>query len=252
VALARLLGLAVARSALWWPSAWSLGVTAACGFWLPTQLRSMHVTSPAHRTECAQAGAGFGFALAAGMIGSAACSPSTPTSATTMTDVAGPAEVSGSVGGSMVFWCWPWWVATWVGGAVGGPIGHPCAVTCRWLRLRRRPWGCSLPGPRNKPVDCAAGVVRHRRWAGLGRVAPRRCRPADGRSRHDAQTLAAALNHSALNIGNATGAWGRRFGDRGGPSATRRPPPAGALLAAGPALAGAHRVGGGCNAGTLV
>jgi DHA1 family inner membrane transport protein len=24
---------------------------------------------------------------------------------------------------------------------------------------------------------------------------------------HDAQTLAAALNHSALNIGNATGAW---------------------------------------------
>jgi DHA1 family inner membrane transport protein len=48
---------------------------------------------------------------------------------------------------------------------------------------------------------------------------------------HDAQTLAAALNHSALNIGNATGAWIGGLVIAAGYGYTA-PAAAGALLAA--------------------
>jgi DHA1 family inner membrane transport protein len=48
---------------------------------------------------------------------------------------------------------------------------------------------------------------------------------------HDAQTLAAALNHSALNIGNATGAWVGGLVIAAGFGYTA-PAAAGALLAA--------------------
>ena len=49
---------------------------------------------------------------------------------------------------------------------------------------------------------------------------------------HDAQTLAAALNHSALNIGNATGAWVGGLVIAAGFGYTA-PAAAGALLAVG-------------------
>ena len=190
--------------ALGWRSAFGLVVVigavtlTALWFWLPDRLRSMHVTSPLTELERAQARAGVaGAARRHGRLRRHVrrlhlhqhhddrCRRL--------------AAVSGSVGAHGL--------RRWHGGRQPGrrPDGRPSVIRALYLSMgalgvvlavfvlaSHNPWTALLVLFR---IGAAGSAIAPALQTRLMDVA------------HDAQTLAAALNHSALNIGNATGAW---------------------------------------------
>ena len=167
-------------------------------FWLPAQLRSMHITSPLTELSALKR-VQVWLALAVGMIGFGGMFAVYTYISTTMTDVAGLPRSLVPLA-LMVFG-----VGMVVGNLVGGRLADQSVIRALYLSMG------------------ALGVVlavfvlaSHNSWTALlvlfgigaagSAVAPAlQTRLMD--VAHDAQTLAAALNHSALNIGNATGAW---------------------------------------------
>ena len=213
--------------ALGWRSAFGLVVAVgvitltAIWFWLPT-LRSMHVTSPLTEIGALRR-VQVWLALLVGMIGFGGMFAVYTYISTTMTDVAGLPRGLVPVA-LMVFG-----VGMVVGNLVGGrmadksvirglyvSIGALGAVLAVFVLAAHNPW--------------TALVVLFGIGAAGSAVAPAlQTRLMD--VAHGAQTLAAALNHSALNIGNATGAWVGGVVIAAGYGYTA-PAAAGALLAA--------------------
>jgi DHA1 family inner membrane transport protein len=190
--------------ALGWRSAFGLvvaigiGTLTALWFWLPARLRSMHVTSPLTELSALKR-VQVWLALAVGMIGFGGMFAVYTYISTTMTDVAGlPRSLVPLAlmvfGAGMV-----------VGNLVGGKLADQSVIRALYLSLGAL-----------AIVLAAFVLASHNPWTALlvlfgigaagSAVAPAlQTRLMD--VAHDAQTLAAALNHSALNIGNATGAW---------------------------------------------
>ncbi|MET0993693.1 MAG: MFS transporter [Mycobacterium sp.] len=213
--------------ALGWRSAFGLVVAVgvitltAIWFWLPT-LSSMHVTSPLTEIGALRR-VQVWLALLVGMIGFGGMFAVYTYISTTMTDVAGLPRGLVPVA-LMVFG-----VGMVVGNLVGGrmadksvirglyvSIGALGAVLAVFVLAAHNPW--------------TALVVLFGIGAAGSAVAPAlQTRLMD--VAHGAQTLAAALNHSALNIGNATGAWVGGVVIAAGYGYTA-PAAAGALLAA--------------------
>ena len=205
----------------------------ALWFWLPAQLRSMHVTSPLTELAALKR-VQVWLALAVGMIGFGGMFAVYTYISTTMTDVAGLPR-------AWFRWrSWSsasaWWSVTW--SAAGWRTNRSSVrCTCRWARsgiilavfvlASHNPWTALLV---LFGIGAAGSAVAPALQTRLMDVA------------HGAQTLAAALNHSALNIGNATGAWVGGLVIAAGFGYTA-PAAAGALLAAA-GTRGAHRVGG--------
>jgi DHA1 family inner membrane transport protein len=175
-----------------------IGTLVALSLWLPARLRSMHVTSPLTELGALKR-VQVWLALAVGMIGFGGMFAVYTYISTTMTDVAGlPRSLVPLAlmvfGAGMV-----------VGNLVGGRLADQSVIRALYLSI------------------AALGIVlavfvfaSHNPWTALvvlfgigaagSAIAPAlQTRLMD--VAHDAQTLAAALNHSALNIANATGAW---------------------------------------------
>jgi DHA1 family inner membrane transport protein len=166
--------------------------------WLPAQLRSMHVTRPLTELAALKR-VQVWLALAVGMIGFGGMFAVYTYISTTMTDVAGLPRALVPLalmvfGGGMV-----------VGNLVGGRLADQSVVRALYLSM------CALG-----TILAVFVLASHNPWTALpvlfgigaagSAVAPAlQTRLMD--VAHGAQTLAAALNHSALNIGNATGAW---------------------------------------------
>jgi DHA1 family inner membrane transport protein len=199
VPLASWLGQALGwRSAFGLVVAIGIGTLVALSFWLPAQLRSMHVTSPLTELAALRR-VQVWLALAVGMIGFGGMFAVYTYISTTMTDVAGLPRALVPLalmvfGGGMV-----------VGNLIGGRLADQSVVRALYLSMSalgiilavfvlasHNPW-TALPVLFG--IGAAGSAVAPALQTRLMDVA------------HDAQTLAAALNHSALNIGNATGAW---------------------------------------------
>ncbi len=213
--------------ALGWRSAFGLVVAVgvitltAIWFWLPT-LRSMHVTSPLTEIGALRR-VQVWLALLVGMIGFGGMFAVYTYISTTMTDVAGLPRGLVPVA-LMVFG-----VGMVVGNLVGGRMADKSVI--RGLYVSIGALGAML---------AVFVLAAHNPWTALvvlfgigaagSAVAPAlQTRLMD--VAHGAQTLAAALNHSALNIGNATGAWVGGVVIAAGYGYTA-PAAAGALLAA--------------------
>ena len=204
--VATVLGVPMASwlgQALGWRSAFGLVVIVglitltAIWFWLPT-LRLMHVTSPLTELGALRR-VQVWLALLVGMIGFGGMFAVYTYISTTMTDVAGLPR------GLVPLALMVFGVGMVVGNLVGGrmadksvirglyvSIGALGAVLALFVLAAHNPW--------------TALVVLFGIGAAGSAVAPAlQTRLMD--VAHGAQTLAAALNHSALNIGNATGAW---------------------------------------------
>jgi DHA1 family inner membrane transport protein len=204
--VATVLGVPVASwlgQSLGWRAAFGLVVAVgvvtltALWFWLPS-LRSMHVTSPLTELGALKR-VQVWLALLVGMIGFGGMFAVYTYISTTMTDVAGLPRALVPValmvfGSGMV-----------VGNLVGGRMADRSVI--RGLYVSIGALGVVL---------AIFVVASHNPWTamvvlfGIGAagsaVAPAlQTRLMD--VAHGAQTLAAALNHSCLNIGNATGAW---------------------------------------------
>ena len=214
--------------ALGWRSAFGLVVAVGIGtivtlsFGLPAQLRSMHVTSPLTELAALKR-VQVWLALAVGMIGFGGMFAVYTYISTTMTDVAGlPRSLVPLAlmvfGAGMV-----------VGNLVGGRLADQSVIRALYLSMgalgiilavfvlaSHNPWTALLV---LFGIGAAGSAVAPALQTRLMDVA------------HDAQTLAAALNHSALNIGNATGAWVGGLVIAAGFGYTA-PAAAGALLAA--------------------
>ena len=200
-----------------------VGTLVTLSVWLPAQLRSMHVTSPVTELAALKR-VQVWLALAVGMIGFGGMFAVYTYISTTMTDVAGLPRSLVPVA-LMVFG-----VGMVVGNLVGGRLADRSVIRALYLSM-------STLGV----VLAVFVLASHNPWTALlvlfgigaagSAVAPAlQTRLMD--VAHDAQTLAAALNHSALNIGNATGAWVGGMVIAAGLGYTA-PAAAGALLAAG-------------------
>jgi MFS transporter, DHA1 family, inner membrane transport protein len=190
--------------ALGWRSAFALVVVvgmltlAALWFWLPERLRAMRVTSPLSELSALRR-VQVWLALLVGMIGFGGMFAVYTYISTTMTDVAGlprplvPLALM-VFGSGMV-----------VGNLVGGRLADWSVV--RALYVSMGALGVMLAVfvfASHNPFTAMALLFCI--GATGSAVAPAlQTRLMD--VAHGAQTLAAALNHSALNIGNATGAW---------------------------------------------
>jgi MFS transporter, DHA1 family, inner membrane transport protein len=190
--------------ALGWRSAFALVVVvgmltlAALWFWLPERLRAMRVTSPLSELSALRR-VQVWLALLVGMIGFGGMFAVYTYLSTTMTDVAGlprplvPLALM-VFGSGMV-----------VGNLVGGRLADWSVV--RALYVSMGALGVMLAVfvfASHNPFTAMALLFCI--GATGSAVAPAlQTRLMD--VAHGAQTLAAALNHSALNIGNATGAW---------------------------------------------
>lgn len=186
-----------------WRSAFGLVVgiglvtLTAIWFWVPT-LRSMHITSPLTELGALRR-VQVWLALLVGMVGFGGMFAVYTYVATTMTDVAGlpraliPLALM-AFGLGMV-----------IGNLAGGRMADISVIRGLYLSIStlgvvlalfvlaaHNPW-TALPG---LFLIGAAG-------ASIGPALQTRLMDVA----HDAQTLAAALNHSALNIANAAGAW---------------------------------------------
>ena len=204
--VATVLGVPMASwlgQALGWRSAFGLVVIVglitltAIWFWLPT-LRSMYVASPLTELGALRR-VQVWLALLVGMIGFGGMFAVYTYISTTMTDVAGLPR------GLVPLALMVFGVGMVVGNLAGGrmadksvirglyvSIGALGAVLALFVLAAHNPW--------------TALVVLFGIGAAGSAVAPAlQTRLMD--VAHGAQTLAAALNHSALNIGNATGAW---------------------------------------------
>ena len=205
--IATVLGVPIASwlgQGLGWRSAFALVVfigmltVIALWFWLPDQLRTMHVTSPLTELGALRRPQVL-LAVVVGMIGFGGMFAVYTYISTTMTDVSGLSRALVPVA-LMVFG-----MGMVVGNLVGGRLADISVIRALYLSL-------SLLGVLLAVFVAAA----HNPWTALpvlfgigaagSAVGPAlQTRLMD--VAHDAQTLAAALNHSALNIGNATGAW---------------------------------------------
>lgn len=205
--VATVLGVPLASwlgQAFGWRSAFVLVVViglitlTALWFWLPAQLRTMHVTSPLTELGALRRPQVW-LAVMVGMIGFGGMFAVYTYISTTMTDVAGLPRALVPVA-LMVFG-----LGMVVGNLVGGRLADISVVRALYLSLgslgvvllvfvaaAHNPWTAL---PVLFLIGTAGSAVGPALQTRLMDVA------------HDAQTLAAALNHSALNIGNATGAW---------------------------------------------
>lgn len=205
--VATVLGVPLASwlgQALGWRSAFGLVVgvglvtLAAQWAWLPAQLRAMHVTSPLTELGALRRPQVW-LAVLVGMIGFGGMFAVYTYISTTMTDVTGLPRSLVPVA-LMVFG-----LGMVVGNLIGGRLADISVVRALYLALgslaillaafslgSHSPWTAL---PLLFGVGVAGSAVGPALQTRLMDVA------------HDAQTLAAALNHSALNIGNATGAW---------------------------------------------
>jgi DHA1 family inner membrane transport protein len=205
--VATVIGVPVASwlgQALGWRSAFGLVVAVgavtltALWFWLPVRLRTMPSTSPLTELGALRR-VQVWLALLVGMIGFGGMFAVYTYVSTTMTDVAGLPRALVPVA-LMVFG-----VGMVLGNLVGGRLADQSVIRALYMSI------------------AALGIVlavfvfaSHNPWTALvvlfgigaagSAIAPAlQTRLMD--VAHDAQTLAAALNHSALNIANATGAW---------------------------------------------
>ncbi len=205
--IATVLGVPTASwlgQALGWRAAFGLVVAigvvtlTALWCWLPRHLHTMRSTSPLTELGALRR-VQVWLALLVGMIGFGGMFAVYTYIATTMTDVAGLSRALVPVA-LMVFG-----LGMVVGNLVGGRLADGSVVRALYLSMSalgialavfvfaaHSPWTAL-------PVLFAVGA------AGSAVAPALQTRLMD--VAHDAQTLAAALNHSALNIGNATGAW---------------------------------------------
>ncbi|GAB5901503.1 MFS transporter [Mycolicibacterium mageritense] len=230
--IATVLGVPLASwlgQALGWRSAFGLVVAiglvtlTALWFWLPDQLRSMHVTSPLTELSALRRPQVW-LAVLVGMIGFGGMFAVYTYISTTMTDVAGLSRSLVPVA-LMMFG-----LGMVVGNLVGGRLADTSVVRALYLSMSalgvllavfvvasHNPWTALLVLFGIGAAGSAVGPALQTRLMDVA---------------HDAQTLAAALNHSALNIGNATGAWVGGLVIAAGYGYTA-PAAAGALLAVG-------------------
>lgn len=170
----------------------------ALWFWLPFQLRFMQSTSPLTELGALRRSQVW-LALLVGMIGFGGMFAVYTYITTTMTDVAGMPRALVPVA-LMVFG-----LGMFFGNLVGGRLadrsviralylsmGSLCAVLAVFVVASHNVWTALLVLFGIGLTGSAVGPALQTRLMDVA---------------HDAQTLAAALNHSALNIGNATGAW---------------------------------------------
>jgi DHA1 family inner membrane transport protein len=205
--IATVLGVPIASwlgQALGWRSAFGLVVfigvltVIALWFWLPDQLRTMHITSPLTELGALRRPQVL-LAVLVGMVGFGGMFAVYTYISTTMTDVAGLSRTLVPVA-LMVFG-----LGMVVGNLVGGRLADISVVRSLYISLgalglllavfvaaAHNPWSALLV---LFGIGLAGSAVGPALQTRLMDVAA------------DAQTLAAALNHSALNIGNATGAW---------------------------------------------
>jgi DHA1 family inner membrane transport protein len=189
---------------LGWRSAFALVVAVglvtltALSFWLPDQLETMQSTSPLVELSALRR-VQVWLALLVGMIGFGGMFAVYTYVSTTLTDVAGLSR------GLIPLALMIFGVGMVIGNLVGGRLADDSVV--RALYLSMSALGVALAVfvfASHNPLTALATLF------GIGftgsAVAPAlQTRLMD--VAHGAQTLAAALNHSALNIGNATGAW---------------------------------------------
>ena len=204
--IATVLGVPMASwlgQSLGWRAAFGLVVAigivtvTALWFWLPFQLRFMPTSSPLaelgalRRTQ-------VWLALLVGMIGFGGMFAVYTYITTTMTDVAGLSR------GLVPLALMVFGLGMVVGNVVGGRLADRSVIRALYLSMGAL-----------SVVLAVFVIAAHNPWTALvllfgigasgSAVAPAlQTRLMD--VAHDAQTLAAALNHSALNIGNATGA----------------------------------------------
>ncbi|MCW1824278.1 MFS transporter [Mycolicibacterium conceptionense] len=230
--VATVLGVPLASwlgQALGWRSAFGLVVgvglitLAAQWRWLPQHLRTMHVTSPLTELGALRRPQVW-LAVLVGMIGFGGMFAVYTYISTTMTDVTGLSRSMVPVA-LMVFG-----LGMVAGNLIGGRLADASVIRALYLSLgslavllaafslgSHNPWTAL---PLLFGVGMAGSAVGPALQTRLMDVA------------RDAQTLAAALNHSALNIGNATGAWVGGLVIAAGLGYTA-PAAAGALLAVG-------------------
>lgn len=205
--IATVLGVPIASwlgQALGWRSAFALVVfigvltVTALWFWLPDQLRTMHVTSPLTELGALRRPQVL-LAVLVGMVGFGGMFAVYTYISTTMTDVAGLSRALVPVA-LMVFG-----LGMVVGNLVGGRLADMSVIRALYLSLSllgvllavfvaasHNPWTALLVLFGIGAAGSAVGPALQTRLMDVAQ---------------DAQTLAAALNHSALNIGNAAGAW---------------------------------------------
>lgn len=190
--------------ALGWRSAFGLVVVigvitlTALWFWLPAQLRTMHVTSPLTELGALRRPQVW-LAVLVGMIGFGGMFAVYTYISTTMTDVAGLPRSLVPLA-LMVFG-----LGMVVGNLLGGKLADTSVVRALYLSMgalsvvllvfvaaAHNPWTALLVLFGIGTAGSAVGPALQTRLMDVAQ---------------DAQTLAAALNHSALNIGNAAGAW---------------------------------------------
>jgi MFS transporter, DHA1 family, inner membrane transport protein len=189
---------------LGWRSAFALVVAVglvtltALAIWLPDQLQTMRSTSPLTELSALRR-VQVWLALLVGMIGFGGMFAVYTYVSTTLTDVAGLPR------GLIPLALMVFGVGMVIGNLVGGRLADQSVVRALYLSIGAL--GVTLAVfvvASHNPFTALATLF------GIGMtgsaVAPAlQTRLMD--VAHGAQTLAAALNHSALNIGNATGAW---------------------------------------------
>ena len=204
--VATVLGVPVASwlgQHLGWRSAFGLVVVVglvtltAIWFWLP-DLRSMHVTSPLTELGALKR-VQVWLALLVGMVGFGGMFAVYTYVSTTLTDVAGLPRALVPLA-LMVFG-----LGMVVGNLVGGKMADVSVVRGLYVSITALAVVLALfVAAAHNPWTAMAGLFLI--GAAGSAIAPAlQTRLMD--VAHDAQTLAAALNHSALNIANATGAW---------------------------------------------
>jgi DHA1 family inner membrane transport protein len=186
-----------------WRSAFGLVVAvglitlAAIWFWLPT-MDTMHITSPLTELSALKR-VQVWLALLVGMVGFGGMFAVYTYISTTLTDVAGLSRALVPLA-LMVFG-----LGMVIGNLVGGKMADISVV--RGLYLSMTALGIVLAlfvFAAHNPWTALAGLfLIGATGASIGPALQTRLMDVA----HDAQTLAAALNHSALNIANATGAW---------------------------------------------
>jgi MFS transporter, DHA1 family, inner membrane transport protein len=186
-----------------WRSAFALVVAvglitlAAIWFWLPT-MDTMHITSPLTELSALKR-VQVWLALLVGMVGFGGMFAVYTYVSTTLTDVAGLSRALVPLA-LMVFG-----LGMVIGNLVGGKMADRSVI--RGLYVSMTALGIVLAlfvFAAHNPWTALAGLfLIGATGASIGPALQTRLMDVA----HDAQTLAAALNHSALNIANATGAW---------------------------------------------
>jgi MFS transporter, DHA1 family, inner membrane transport protein len=186
-----------------WRSAFALVVAvglitlAAIWFWLPT-MDTMHITSPLTELSALKR-VQVWLALLVGMVGFGGMFAVYTYISTTLTGVAGLSRALVPLA-LMVFG-----LGMVIGNLVGGKLADSSVVRALYASMTALGIVLALfVFAAHNPWTALAGLfLIGATGASIGPALQTRLMDVA----HDAQTLAAALNHSALNIANATGAW---------------------------------------------